>query len=209
MLSASGYAAGTVILVPASILLFLGAGVANWSIGLFIAATSLLTLAALADVASLFAEQRRTSAHYRGSTNDDRAQLLDDNEVIVDAGPQQWFRRWFINVCMVNGGLLFLAGSILFWPSLGTAAPGVWVFRVGSLSYLAGSLTILQGGGLSGPVLVAVIAYVLGALLYLLGGLLSEMHLGTVAFSSAWLAGSVLFATGGLILLKVAYNSRG
>jgi len=114
---------------------------------------------------------------------------------------------------MLAGGLLFLIGSILYLPQyassgcssfttsyLTCSTLGTWVFRFGTLCYLSGSFISLgeqYSTGLMNSMGAGIIAYILGAVLYLAGGVLSQLSLPY--FAMAWFAGSCLFFAGSLL----------
>lgn len=101
----------------------------------------------------------------------------------------------------------------MFWPAFGSQAAkaGIYVFRFGSVFYLCASLSgvnqFTQRGGTRQTVAILSL-FIVGALLYITGGALSELNQSTEAFASAWLAGSVCFAAGGTIMLVSALGAQ-
>ena len=113
-------------------------------------------------------------------------------------------RHLFVPYLMLQGGVCFIAGSVLYLPGATSfPAAGTWVFRTGTCSYLLGSSTswlalVRSPGGLAGngKAAVGVGCFIVGALLYFVGGVLSEVSLP--GFAETWVAGSVFFAAGAL-----------
>jgi len=154
----------TTLLVPGTVLLLpclATAGRDADAIGILIGATALLVVAALIDASTAWRSGARL------------------------VGP----------ACMLVGGHCFLGGALLYWPSY--AAPrvaalgagwsvarvGTWVFRAGTTAYLVGSYTSLRvmmpnlgrkrtDGERLG--FAGVVSYTVGAVLYFVGGGLSE-----------------------------------
>ena len=113
-------------------------------------------------------------------------------------------RRLFVPYLMLQGGVCFIAGSVLYLPGATSfPAAGTWVFRTGTCSYLLGSSTswlalVRSPGGLAGnrKAAIGVGCFIIGTLLYFVGGVLSEVRLP--GFAETWVAGSVFFAVGAL-----------
>ena len=109
---------------------------------------------------------------------------------------------WFAASCMY---LPAVANKALLHTTV--ANLGTWVFRVGTLSYLCGSFGTLRdihrtSAGLYGAsrsVLAGVACFIVGALLYLCGGILSQLNLA--GFAETWVAGSVFFSVGAMAFL--------
>ena len=110
--------------------------------------------------------------------------------------------------------VLFTVASCLYLPYisgkrlLGTTVAnlGTWVFRVGTCSYLTGSGISLVSiartpGGLGSDkrVTIGVLSYIVGAVLYFIGGLLSQ--LGLPGFAATWVAGSCFFVLGAALFV--------
>ena len=209
-LSALMYGIGTVWLGPSSILLYPGADdpyTMKWSIGNFMVACLFLTIAAFIDLGVLVEELTSALVPVRRGSDAPLGEeaLLQGRPAPFLKKLSQNYKRVLISLAMVLGGILFEAGSVLFWPPFEAGAPGVWVFRFGSFSYLAGSLISLPDVLKNIPVLAAVLAYVVGAIAYIVGGVLSEAGASAYWFSSAWLVGSILFAGGGVTLFAVEW----
>lgn len=121
LISSIMYFIGTFLLNPACLLL-LPFGSVTAGVMILICACSFLTAAAGLDAICVIYIQR-----------DIRSMLQKFNAL-----------------CMLVGGILFLIGSILYLPSIGTLfgySPtnvGTWVFRTGSFFYLGGSFTSLH-----------------------------------------------------------------
>ena len=147
-----------------------------------------------------------------GAQNDDDD---DDDEGEEDDGHQadeeeetQGSPNLLVPYLMLQGGILFLAGSILYLPSVARNVLGTWVFRTGTCTYLAGSffswraLAKSPGGVFSNcRVFFGILAFIAGALLYLAGGILSEMHLP--GFAETWVAGSIFFVAPFIPMLSI------
>ena len=116
-----------------------------------------------------------------------------------------WQDRQMISLVIVFfylvGGLAFVTGSVLFFPTFKQSGPGYWVFRVGSASYFAGSMLIILN--LTPPrkprKIIATGQYMLGSCLFVVGGIISQMGHSGVIPVTIWVIGSVAF-TGGASL---------
>ena len=195
VLSAGIYLMATTLLLPGTLLLLpstVCVGHETNAISILICATALLTFAAMYDL--------------RSAVNQDARAF---------AGP----------VCMLIGGISFLAGAVLYWPAYGSvellrgwtvSRVGTWVFRVGTMAYLAGSGVSLRqmvpawGAGSNTTAedcsFAGVLSYTLGAVLYLVGGCISEAGSG-VTGSWLWIVGSGWFCGGSLLLLLGAASA--
>jgi YrhK-like protein len=214
IISALLYTIGTAALMPASWLLYpeyAGTAEATISIELFIGGCALLVLAALIDLTRTLLD-----------TEDGNYRLSVLNQM-----------------CMLMGGILFEAGSLLYWPLLSASIQnaGTWVFRFGSFSYLGGSATslwllalalkpavvyddelghiqqsspsgsrrslayrLMTARGIREWTLV-VVCFIAGALLYIIGGVLSQLAAPGVA--TTWLVGSIFFTIGSALSLAI------
>jgi hypothetical protein len=115
---------------------------------------------------------------------------------------------------MLLGGAMFLSGSIAYLPNFSSnpvplfhhvSTLGTWLFRFGSMCYLTCSFVLIGDmweSGFYNRVGVGVISYVAGALLYLVGGVLSQLGLG--GFAETWILGSVLFFLGSVMFVPVS-----
>lgn len=124
------------------------------------------------------------------------------------------FRWETINAVLYKvGGVVFIAGSILFFPSMGAYADlGAWIFILGSLLYLVVTghdfLEVrLYARTRRGPPNiwdqleeVAATAYLVGTALFTLGSILFLSTIGLV-IAGAWcfVVGSLLFVLGSII----------
>eukprot|EP01062_Namystynia_karyoxenos_P076389 TRINITY_DN7481_c1_g1_i3.p3 TRINITY_DN7481_c1_g1~~TRINITY_DN7481_c1_g1_i3.p3 ORF type:complete len:131 (+),score=12.09 TRINITY_DN7481_c1_g1_i3:467-859(+) len=125
---------------------------------------------------------------------------------------------------MVLGGSFALLASVVWLPRFmllefwghSLSIWGTSWFRTGSVFYLMGSCSSLPGAqhalraalaarrgrGASISILVAIYAYIAGALLFILGGAFSQTD--TAGFVQTWITGSSCFVTGSTLLLMVA-----
>lgn len=127
---------------------------------------------------------------------------------------------------MVLGGVFFLAGAVLYWPawaggslagsSWTVARFGTWVFRTGTCAYLVGSFACVPAlvAGTTQPKptnaresarygLGGIASYIVGAMLYFAGGVLSECGMGPTG-AWLWVIGSGWFVLGAFLLLLSA-----
>jgi len=139
-----------------------------------------------------------------------------------DRNLRRQFRWETINAVVYKlGGLLFIAGSVLFFPAFGAFADlGVWIFFAGSLLYLlvtghdalevrrarrAGQMDTLDGR----LEIVAAWAYFTGTVLFTVG---SIFFLSTVGLmhAGAWcfVIGSLLFVLGACINVLQIVKAR-
>ena len=136
-ISSALYLVGCSFLIPATILLYF-ASLARESISFFIAATGTLTVAAILDTGALIVEMKRKKK------TDGEMQPLVVNDAAKNANAR---RDALFTVIVVKsalaGGILFLAGAIMFWPTLGVSKQGLWVFRFGSVAYFVGNIFLL------------------------------------------------------------------
>lgn len=206
-LSAALYIAGSCLYVAASVLL-LPAYIARHfsdSIALFVAGSVAYTATALLD-------QRSAVAAVLAS-RPAAADLLSA-PFRTEAAEPKWrpFRcgeaHESLAVCTLYlcGGLLFLAGSVLYLPQCGLSEAGTLTFRGGSCAYICGSalsaLRALQAPRRGQPPpplnalgLAALCQFSCGSSLYIAGG--AEFESGAArAGAVAWLIGSVAFLTG-------------
>jgi hypothetical protein len=192
------YVLGTTSLLPGTVfLLDRYASLYSTGINWLIAATSMLTAAALIDYISAW--------HPAPAPEE---QLLPPELEKPKGAPE---RQLLIPHMMLQGGALFLLASCMYLEAvankrvLGTtvANAGTWVFRIGTCSYLCGSFATLRGilrseRGMKGQAVLStgVVCFIVGALLYLTGGILTQTHLK--GFAETWVAGSVFFVMGAL-----------
>ena len=215
MLSSQLYVVGSACYVVASVYLIPSLELAyKGCIGLFIVGSVLYVLAAVVDFGDAYAAHRARSRCPAGAVTEE---LLTADDT---AKPYRWLRgpaeveSLFTNGCSLAGGLLFLAGSVLFWPALGAVSKsqaGTFVFRAGSCCYITGSLCGLVrllsparvGDTLSGAPLpralwvATLIQFLCGSSLFITGGVVLNQGL-TAAGAKSWLAGSVAFLGGSL-----------
>ena len=206
------YVAGTLLLLPGCTLLLDRYAQQFYAAAIYflVAATALLTTAAIADFA---VAARSLSKYYKASNYIDDAAAQKLTAKLMDADEEeetQGSPNLLVPYLMLQGGILFLAGSILYLPSVARNVLGTWVFRTGTCSYLAGSffswraLAKSPGGVFSNcRVFFGILAFIAGALLYLAGGILSEMHLP--GFAETWVAGSIFFVAGALAFASSSF----
>mmetsp|Transcript_32356 Transcript_32356/g.44450 ORF Transcript_32356/g.44450 Transcript_32356/m.44450 type:complete len:218 (+) Transcript_32356:84-737(+) len=204
--SAISYLVGTYLLIPGSVL-----SLAQYSddthtmgVNFYIAACTFLVVGALVDLIPFLKD--------RFSRKDGYSQLGEEG--VATPPPKLFYDLSFWYVWMMfQGGVLFLTASCFYlFPNLVTA--GTWVFRFGSFSYMTGTSISLRGvikganekGGmnLDSWFWVAVcLQYLLGAVMYVLGGVLSQV--GDPGSAVSWLIGSILFFTGSVtVVLQLA-----
>ena len=198
VVSAGLYLAGCLLLIPATVLLYF-ATLANVSIAFFIAATAVLTVAAVVDCSVLC---RRTLPR-----SGEMSPLVSD----VPAPPRVAATTVLVLTLYFLGGVLFLTGSTLFWPSFGTSIPGIWTFRFGSVSYFVGScvLLVIVWPARRHVQIASLLVYSTGSLAYIAGGVLSELHYPGVYSTSVWMFGAVCFVLGAVFGLASALKSPG
>lgn len=222
LVSATGYLVGTGLLIPGTVMLLdQFKGFYNLGITFLVVATAILTVTAIVDfvVAIMTVFSGRTS-----SKSDVGKKLLADSERLLprdDLGspPQPQLSDLLGPFCMLGGGVFFLIASVLYLPQLGyrsfadttLANLGTWIFRIGSIFYLGGSVRGLysvsqavkdNGSSLSTVVTVTgIMAYVVGAIMYITGGILSQKH--SKGFAETWVVGSAFFVFGAVLLWSV------
>lgn len=166
------YVVGCLLLIPASVALF-SESLLLQSVSLFIGACLFLFVAGCLDVLAFMMQPERDL---------------------------KWSYMWTVVLAYCLGGSCFFFGSVLFLPSLEMGVLALWVFRMGSCCYLIGSAILLVRREL-GARPHALISYISGSLLYVTGGILSEMGHSLASFSTAWLLGSIMFFVGAILNL--------
>ena len=129
-----------------------------------------------------------------------------------------------VPACMLLGGTCFFVAACLYLPSAarlelaGLELPllAKWIFRCGSVAYFTGSavslkqliLEVRQGPESRGSCgaraffsAVGLGLYMIGSVLYVSGGILSQVN--EDGFAETWIAGSVCFTVGALIFLMI------
>lgn len=196
--STLGYFIGCFLLIPSSILLYFQQTYI-YSISLFIISCGILFLSSIIDYLWFILDSYC------------KKPVVFEDDIQEEKIPDTSFcsssvKLFFILLFYFLGGFLFLLGSIFFWPSLPSkfGPQGVWIFRFGSFSYMAGSFVVfytLEEKSKKIIKVCSIISYLLGSCLYIIGGLLSQFKFGVVAFSTAWLVGSIFFFIGSLLAL--------
>jgi len=123
---------------------------------------------------------------------------------------------------LLCGASLFLLGSVIFLPLVSSiiifnttlSDLGTWIFRFGSISYLISSYRslydLIQNTKKIGRWskqdlldLITICAFMLGALLYILGGIIGQLKVGQMSLMfEFWVMGSFCFSLGGFLALK-------
>merc|ERR1712166_71506 len=205
------YVIGTLFLLPGTILLLdRFAHLYDEGINWLVAATSCLTLAAAIDYLAAWLEPSVEAVAIEQSEKDPLGL-----EQPLAPTPGKSTRQLLVPHMMLQGGVLFLIASCMYLPAVAKKAllhttvanMGTWVFRVGTLSYLCGSFGTLRDihrtpaglYGASRSLLAGVGCFIVGALLYLCGGILSQLSLA--GFAETWVAGSVCFSVGAMAFL--------
>ena len=201
---------GTVLLLPAYTGEYYGT-----AIYFLVAACSVLTLAAAGDISPLIgrccSSVKRPPAGYTEAPGFYGAagyanHLAEAPHASDDEPPTG--REFFGGLFMLLGGVFFMVASLLAMPGVDTqgfiagsaAADSTWVFRFGSCFYLCGSLCSIIGVRQAGGVInnqratFGILCYSIGAVLYLTGGVLSELK--EKGFALTWIVGSVFFVMG-------------
>lgn len=198
LLSNLDYLIGCTLLIPASYALIYSQLYLWESILYYIISCGFLLKAAIIDLYSYYLQVKKTS----------------DESLIESKSKKSNDFSFSIVLFLFLGGLFFEIGSILYWPSFNsTSRVGTWVFRVGSCCYLTASLMSLDN--LLRPYelsensdeskkknssfylyLICIICYIFGAILFIIGGILSEA--GYKLSGETWMAGSVLFCVGSI-----------
>ena len=127
---------------------------------------------------------------------------------------------WGAAILSLIGALLLLAGSLAFWPGLGTAGPtiGAYTFRAGSFAYIFSSGWSLRAVWVATPTprrlcaatrwqLGTLLSYSAGAVAFIGGGmgfLRDEATLG----SALWAFGSLMFLIGSAITLSQSRDPK-
>ncbi len=196
-LSSQLYFWGCLLLVPSSGGLMLGATVTTYAICGFIVACTCLSIAALIDI-------------YKA--------VLANNQATSLYSP----------ICMLFGALLFLSASLLYLPYWSNTLIfnstlsniGTWLFRFGSLAYLAGNYRLIQHWLLTlkrdgfcktedVTVAVGILVFMLGSLLYIAGGVVTQITISKAMLTAfLWLLGSCSFAVGGTIFLNLHRRTK-
>jgi len=209
LISSYGYLIGCFLLIPASLCLIYEK-VLFGSICIYIVACSFLTFAAFIDFFEcLSTKPKITNIKVGDVSSSDTEGMINNNSDNYDEKYKNWVKQMMITVFYVNGGILFLLGSILYWPDFSseTNNAGTWVFRFGSINYLCGSFLGLYNNcrrtntsttfvNITCMWNSVIIQYIFGALCFILGGILSQT--GNKFSSETWLVGSVLFFGGAL-----------
>lgn len=109
-------------------------------------------------------------------------------------------KRRLITVLYFVGGIAFFAGSFFFLSPVTTRA-GIWIFRVGSVHYVVGSVILIVNMATPRDKrrIIATAQYISGSCLFITGGILSETGVTSIAFATVWTVGSFAF-TGAAIM---------
>ena len=216
------YAIGTGLLIPASAYLIISSksnpppSAYKDSIDFYVAACSILTLAAVFGVIVAFLPK-----------NDKPDDWPQDKESLLNDVAVEQFHKDSLQTYprvgatfMLLGGTFFLTASVLYLPNFSSSAfflgkdlgnLGTWVFRVGSCFYLSGSLLsfrnlLCSGSSVDSAILFGIVMYIVGALLFIAGGVLSQTgHQGS---SETWMVGSACFVLGAWTFLSKALGQR-
>jgi hypothetical protein len=193
------YLFGCGLLVPGSIYLKSPEDL-KLAILLYIIACSFLTLAAVIDAVAAHLNKPKIGIENL-TIKFNQEELKPDNSAQI---------HFIITIFYSLGGILFLTGSVLYWPDFENGdLPniGTWVFRFGSCCYLVGSFMSIYSifrkpfektfCHVNMLWLYVLLQYIVGALLFIVGGILSQLKMD---FSvETWIIGSILF-TGGATL---------
>lgn len=195
-LSALCYLFGCYLLIPASICFLYWGDYKFESIVFYIVACGFLFIGGLLDLVAVIVPRQRTTSD--SLINDDKPEPKPDCASIV------------IVVAYFLGGLFFELASILYWPTFDpeVANLGTWIFRIGSFCYMAGSFTSLKQIFAAYEVeenkpakdlgyymwICCILFYILGSVLFLIGGMLSQV--GYQLAAHVWNGGSASFALG-------------
>jgi hypothetical protein len=191
LLSACSYLTGTLCLIPGTVLLLPAystyyVDAIHW----LVVACSILTFAGLLDFSEALWQFRApvsvSPTHHK-----------------IDTKPKPELKLVLTLFFMLSGGILILAGSVLFHPTVDLSATGLLVFRSGNISYIVGGClsihSILKAPrGVAGARLATagVMAYIVGASLYILGGVMSQQS--WAGSGAMWVIGSCFFVIGAL-----------
>jgi hypothetical protein len=198
-LSSLLYLVGCVLLVPAGF--YLGQSEHyQLSIILYIIACSSLTIAAFVDIVPAM---RRVKTDAEGK---DAEMLVIDHE--EENG--KWLNNLVICIFYVLGGIFFLLGSVLYYPTIAENTLGTWIFRTGSICYTIGSFLSLHN--IWNPYFkgkenvkitcttimftLTLVFYIIGSSLYIAGGILSQLDKSGVV--DTWIAGAFFFSAGAI-----------
>ena len=178
-------------LVPAGVMLFFPQHyLAN--IVLYVVSTFLLVPPALLDLFLLLRKGSRAEGESR--------QLLPSSSDLQSQQQLQQrpyeFHQLLTKLTYVMGGLCFLAGAVLYLPTLPCelcAVNGTWTFRFGSVFYFIGTATSLQHLRV---LVFGHLSFMVGSCLYVAGGIVSQVGASADAVAALWSAGGVAFALG-------------
>ena len=223
-LSSTNYLIGTLFLIPGSVLSLAKYSdvLKNVGVELYILSCSCLVLASLFDLIPLLVKRYWASRESNGYA------VLEGE--VGELPPPLYLDPSFWNAwLMFQGGVLFLIASFLYlFPEM--VLTGTWVFRFGSFSYVIGTSISLRGvlksakekGGMDSSSWLwasCCVQYLLGAMMYIIGGIISEViflifsflffffffffsgsnslhQVGGSGSAVAWLIGAILFFTG-------------
>jgi hypothetical protein len=118
-------------------------------------------------------------------------------------------KRRLITVLYFVGGIAFFAGSFFFLSPI-TVRAGIWIFRVGSVHYVVGSVILIVT--MSTPRdkrrIIATGQYICGSCLFITGGILSETGVTSIAFATVWTVGSVAFTGAAIMNILLTTTTR-
>lgn len=203
------YLSGCALLIPGSILMFndnIESSEYKSGILFYIVGCGLLALGAFVDLLpKLFVKSNQTKKVEINTDISAEETMLNDSDLKDDK--KAWFISLIVSIAYQFGGIFFFIGSLFYWPTISLFTPGTWIFRFGSISYITGSLLSLfviykkskanfnEKKSIYMNSLMFLI-YIFGAICFISGGILSQLHKPVTSYMGAWLAGSILFTIG-------------
>lgn len=214
-ISSLDYLFGCWLLIPASICLIYSEKYLYESIILYIISCAFLLKAAIIDFIPLFSnvakKPKKISSHNINLIT--KSEGADLNLTQSKNSENENFFNILITTAYLLGGIFFEAGSILYWPTWTTGRLGTWIFRLGSICYLTGTISLcvvvlkpfdknshylenqktIKNGSFY-ITMGCLTFYAYGAIFFIIGGIMSEMHYSLSG--QIWLVGSIWFAIG-------------
>ena len=209
------YWSGCALLIPGSILMFnddIESSEYKGGIICYIVGCGELALGAFVDLYSFLLPQKSKIKTKEATTTDISSEdsLLLESNLKKRADKASMIISLLVTIAYQLGGIFFFLGSLFYWPTIALFTKGTWIFRFGSISYITGSLLSLfaiykKSKNNTIPkismimnVLMFVI-YIMGAICFISGGILSQMHRPVKEYMGAWLGGSILFTMGATV----------
>lgn len=228
-LGAYFYLVGTATLIPSTVLfLAVYSAHYNTGVYLLLLAVVLVTVAATVNLVDAITNYRQHNRHYKKQRMHSYIPLQSSNGQYSDPprccvslfNPLMMLQG---GLFFIGGTVCYLPqiSTVPLHYLDSVANMGTWVFRIGTCSYLAGSFAGLWTIAAATPppsqtsatvwkravynlnssrrVVAGIVAFIVGALLYFAGGILSQLKLP--GFAETWVAGSVFFFLGAALFM--------